>query len=118
MGFFAWLGGLVDQLIDWLGRAAAAFVISLVSIIQAVWHTAIVGVLIPAFGMADILCAIVYAGAILTETLMEIWDPKSLNKPSQLFSIEQAPENTPLPKQRSEVTKVMVLKNLQYSEDH
>ncbi len=114
MGFFAWLGGLVDQFIEWLGRAIAAFARALVSIIQAVWYAAMVGVLIAAFGKALTLYAIFYAGAILTETLMEVWDPKYPNKPSEVFSIEQAPENTPLPKQRSQATKIMALTNIQY----
>lgn len=115
MGFFAWLGGLVDQLIDWLGRAAADFVRALVSILEKVWDSVIVGVLIAAFGIVDTLYVIFYAGAILTETLIEIWDPRYSNKPSEVFSIEQAPENTPLPKQRSQVTKIMAMTNIQYS---
>ncbi len=113
MGFFSWLGGLVDQLLDWLGRAVAAFINALVATIQALWYSAIVGVLIGAFGYAATLYAIFYAGAVLYETLMEVWNPNS-NKPSEVFSIEQAPANTPLPRQRSQVTKVMALKNIQY----
>ncbi|HIK09667.1 MAG TPA: hypothetical protein IGS52_05275 [Oscillatoriaceae cyanobacterium M33_DOE_052] len=115
MGFFAWLGGLVDQFIEWLGQAIAAFARALVSIIQAVWYTAMVGVLIAAFGYASTLYAIFYAGAILTETLMEVWDYRYSNKPAQVFSVEKAPANTPLPRYRSEVTKVMALTNIQYS---
>ncbi|MEB3179463.1 MAG: hypothetical protein VKL59_10580 [Nostocaceae cyanobacterium] len=113
MGFFSWLGGLLDELIAWLGRAFLDFINNLLEIIEAVWYTAIATVLLAAFGAATTLYVIFSAGRTLTETLMEIWDPRYENKPSQVFSIEKAPGKA-LPKKRSEVTTVLELKNLQY----
>ncbi|MGB3510652.1 MAG: hypothetical protein WBA93_15755 [Microcoleaceae cyanobacterium] len=114
MGFFSWLGGLLDQLVDWLGRAFMAFLEALVNTIQLLWYSAIATVLLAAYGFAATLYVIFYAGVTLSETLMEIWDPRYEYKPAQVFSVEAAPTNTPLPKNRSQVTKVMALKNVQY----
>ncbi|MCC3410863.1 MULTISPECIES: hypothetical protein [unclassified Microcoleus] len=111
MGLFAWLGGLLDQLVEWLGRVVAAFLEALVWALQKIWQTAVVSVLIAAFGFVASLYVIFYAGAMLGETIMEIWDPRYADsKPSQVFSIEQAPQISPLPKYRSE-TKTIKLQN-------
>lgn len=115
MGFFGWLGGLLDQLVEWLGRAFMKFIEALIYTIQAVWYTVIASVLIAAFGYAMTLYAIFYAGATMYETIMEVWDPRYQNKPSEPFSIEAAPPNTPLARSRGEVKEVMKLTNVQYS---
>ncbi|MBW4479359.1 MAG: hypothetical protein KME54_21515 [Tolypothrix brevis GSE-NOS-MK-07-07A] len=111
MGLFTWLGSLLNQLITWLGKVVAAFLEALMWAIQAVWDTAIASVLIVAFGADIVLHAIFYAGAIAGETLMEVWDPRYHNsKPSEVFSVTQAPQDSPLPTQRSKA-KVVALKN-------
>jgi hypothetical protein len=111
MGLFAWLGSLLDQLIAWLGRSVADFLEALVYAIQAVWYTAIASVLIAAFGAGVVLYAIFLATEIAGEILMEVWDPRYYDsKPSEVFIIEQAPQNPPLPTQRSQA-KVLSLKN-------
>ncbi len=102
MGFFTWVGSLIDQLIEWLGRAVAAFINALVDLIKALWETVIVTALIAAFGLVATLYVIFYAGAVLGETIMEIWDPAYYSsKPSEVFVLEQAPQNTPLPTNRN-----------------
>jgi hypothetical protein len=111
MGLFAWLGGLLDQLVEWLGRVVAAFLEALVWALQKIWQTLVVSALIAAFGFVATLYVIFYAGAMLGETIMEIWDPRYADsKPSQVFSVEQAPQSSPLPKYRSE-TKIIKLQN-------
>jgi hypothetical protein len=110
MGFFSWLGGLVDQLLDWLGKAVAAFINALAYALEKIWETAVATVLIAAFGVVATLYVIFYAGAVLGETIMEIWDPKYYNsKPSQVFRIKEAPP-TQLPTKRSEA-KILELEN-------
>lgn len=117
MGFFqrtfAWVGSLIDQLIEWLGRAVAAFIDALVWALQKVWETVIVAALIAAFGLVATLYVIFYAGAVLGETIMEIWDPRYYNtKPSEVFVVEQAPtfgkglQDSPLPTNRSAAQKI------------
>lgn len=111
MGLFSWLGSLLDQLISWLGESVAAFLEALILAIQAVWYTVIASILISAFGAGVVLYAIFLAGAIASETLMEVWDPRYYDsKPSQVFSIRQAPQNSPLPTQRSD-SQIIVLEN-------
>ena len=111
MGFFGWLGSLLDQLIAAIARVFAAFLEALVIAIQAIWYAAIASVLISAFGTGVVLYAIFLAGAIAGETLMEVWDPRYYNtKQSQVFSIRQPPQNSPLPTQRSQ-SKVVILEN-------
>jgi hypothetical protein len=115
MGFFTWLGSQVDYLIDqmlgWLGEALSWFIESLISALRKIWDTVITTAIYAAFGAASILYVIFYAGAKLGETIMEIWDPAYYtSKPSQVFKLQQAPQNSPLPTQRSEA-KVLVLEN-------
>ncbi len=79
--------------------------------LQKICETAVAVALIAAFGYVESLYVIFYAGAILGETIMEIWDPQYLDsKPSQVFILKQAGKVVPLPEQRSE-TKVLVLEN-------
>jgi len=113
MGFFSWVGSLIDQLIEWLGRAVAAFINGLVDLIKALWETVIVTALIAAFGLVATLYVIFYAGAVLGETIMEIWDPSYYSsKPSEVFVVEQAPtfgqalQDSPLPTNRSAAKKL------------
>jgi hypothetical protein len=111
MGFFertfAWAGSLIDQLVEWLGKAVKAFIDGLVWVLQRLWETVVVGALIAAFGLVASLYVIFYAGAVLGETIMEIWDPSYYNsKPSQMFILEQAPQSSPLPTQRSEAKRL------------
>lgn len=113
MGFFAWVGSLIDQLIDWLGRVVKAFIEALVWALQKVWETVIVAALIAAFGLVATLYVIFYAGAVLGETIVEIWDPRYYDsKPSQVFIVEQAPtlgkglQDSPLPTNRAAAKKL------------
>ena len=111
MGFFTWLGSLVDQLIEWLGRAVKDFIDALVLTLQRLWETVIVGALIAAFGLVATLYVIFYAGAVLGEIIMEIWDPNYYSsKPSEVFILEEAPKDSPLPDKRSDA-KRLKLKN-------
>ncbi|MCX5965502.1 MAG: hypothetical protein NT070_20955 [Cyanobacteria bacterium] len=111
MGLFQWLGKLLDDLIGWLGRAVAAFLEAFVWALDKIWETAIATVLLAAFGSVVVLYAIFYSGAVLGQTIMEIWDPRySDSKPSQVFQVKQAPQSSPLPKYRSEA-KVIALEN-------
>jgi hypothetical protein len=113
MGFFAWAGGLIDELLAWLGRAFQAFIEGLVWAIEKIWQTAVVTVLIAAFGAVATLYTIFYAGYFLGETIMEVWDPRFYDsKSAQVFKLEKAPQNSPLPTQRSEA-KILKLQNWQ-----
>jgi hypothetical protein len=113
MGFFAWVGSLIDQLVEWLGRAVKAFIDGLIWALQKVWETVIVAALIAAFGLVATLYVIFYAGAVLGETIMEIWDPSYYSsKPSEVFVLEKAPtfgqalQDSPLPANRSAAKKI------------
>lgn len=117
MGFFAWVGGLIDELVAWLGRACKAFIEGLVWALEKIWQTAVVSVLIAAFGAVATLYVIFYAGFLLGETIMEVWDPRYSNsKPSEVIAVKQsptlrpAPQNSPLPTQRSEA-RVLILQD-------
>ncbi|NEO57935.1 MAG: hypothetical protein F6K54_35705 [Okeania sp. SIO3B5] len=111
MGFFAWVGSLIDQFLSWLGEVVRYFIEALVYALQKIWETFVVGVLIAAFGAGATLYVIFYAGAVLGETIMEIWDPRYTNsKPSEVFTLKQAPQDSPLPEYRSEA-KVLELEN-------
>jgi len=111
MGFFSWLGELLDQLLDWLGRAVKVFLEGLIYLLQELWETVIVAALAAAFGFVAVLYVIFYAVGLLGETIMEIWDPNYYDsKPSQVFKMKQAPQNSPLPKRRSDA-KVLTLGN-------
>ncbi len=108
MGFFAWVGSLIDQLVEWLGRVVKAFIEALVWALQKVWETVIVAALIAAFGLVATLSVIFYAAGVLGETIIEIWDPAYYSsKPSQVFVVEQAPslgqglQDSPLPTNRA-----------------
>ncbi|GET38494.1 hypothetical protein [Microseira wollei] len=119
MGFFTWLGSQLDRLASevfnwlrdvttWLAEKLTAFLKALFTGLQKLWETAIASVLTAAFGFASILYVIFYAGSVLGETIMEIWDPRYVNsKPSQVFKLKQAPQNTPLPK-RSEAQTLLI----------
>jgi hypothetical protein len=111
MGLFQWLGRLLDDLISWLGEVVKAFLQGLMWALQKVWETVIATALIAAFGAVGILYVIFYAGEVLGETVMEVWDPANYNsKPSEVFKLQQAPQNSPLPTRRSEA-KVLTLEN-------
>ena len=110
MGLFAWLGSLVDELIEWLGEVFLAFMNALANLLEAIWYTTIATVLIAAFGAVATLYVIFYATELAAETMMEIWDPRYPNKQSQVFKLKQAPQNSPLPTNRSEA-KVLELEN-------
>jgi hypothetical protein len=107
MGFFSWVGSLVDQLLEWLGQVFVAFINGLINLLRLMWETAVATVLIAAFGLVSILYVIFYASAVLGETIMEIWDPASYStKPSEVFTLEQAPQDSPLPTNRSEAKRL------------
>jgi len=111
MGLFSWLGDLLDQLINWLGRIVKAFLEALIWALEELWNAVVAVALVAAFGYAATLYVVFYAGYALGETIMEIWDPHYHDsKSSQVFKLLQAPQDTPLPTRRSEA-KVLVLKN-------
>lgn len=107
MGFFTWVGSLIDQFIEWLGEKVRSFIKALVKVLEKIWETVVAAALIAAFGLVATLYVIFYAGTMLGETIMEIWDPRYANsKPSQVFKLKQAPQNSPLPKYREEAKKL------------
>ncbi len=111
MVFFTWVGSLIDQFLDWLGEVFRHFIEALVYALQKIWETVVAAALIAAFGYAATLYVIFYAGAVLGETIMEIWDPQYANsKPSKVFKLKQAPQSSPLPEYRSEA-KILELEN-------
>jgi hypothetical protein len=101
---------LIDKLIESLGKENLAFIEALARVLEAIWYTAVATVLIAAFGALATLYVIFYAGALLGETMMEIWDPGYPAKQSQVFKLKQAPQSSPLPTNRSEA-KVLELEN-------
>lgn len=111
MGLFQWIGKLLDDLVDWLGKAAKAFLDGLMWALQKLWETTVAAILFAAFGAAAILYVIFYAGAALGETIMEVWDPRYVDsKPSEVIKVKKAPQSSPLPKYRNEA-KVLTLEN-------
>lgn len=105
------MGSLIDQFLDWLGEVFRRFIQALVDALQKIWETFVVAVLIAAFGAGATLYVIFYAGAVLGETIMEIWDPRYANsKPSEVFKLQQAPQDSPLPEYRSEA-KILKLED-------
>ncbi len=111
MGFFSWLGSLLDQFVAWLGRMFMAFFKAFLKLLEGIWTYLIAPVLRAAFGIVNALYVIFYAGTRrLAEVIMEIWDPNHMRKPSQVFKLQKAPSNSPLPERRSDA-KVMVLNN-------
>ncbi len=111
MGLFQWLGKLLDDLISWLGRSVKVFLEELIWALQKIWNTLIAATLLAAFGSAAILYVIFYSGAVLGQTIMEVWDPEYHDsKDSEVFVIGQAPQNSPLPTKRREA-KVLTLEN-------
>ena len=110
MGFFAWAGGLIDQFLDWLGETLRRFIEALVKALQKIWEK-VSKALEAAFGYVAILYVIFFASPVSGETMMEVWDPRYSNsKPSKVFKIKKAPQDSPLPTQRSEA-KILQLED-------
>jgi len=122
MGFFTWLGTWLDRvaesvfnwLVDvttWVVERLIAFLKALFEKLQKIWPTLVAPVLAAAFGELSVLYVIFYAGAVIGQTIMEVWDPLKLkSKPSEVFKLEQAPQSSPLPELRSEA-RVLKLEN-------
>jgi hypothetical protein len=105
---------LEKDFIEHFDRVYYAFIKALIISIQAVWYTAIAPVLVAAFGAGVVLYAIFLAGAVAGETLMEVWDPKYHNsKPSEVFSIRQTPQDSPLPTRRDQ-SRIVMIENWSY----
>jgi hypothetical protein len=115
MGFFTLVGSwllnrlaekVLNWLIDvtiWVAQKLVAFLEPLFIKLQKIWETAVANTLFDRFGAVKILYIIFYAGAARGQTIMEIWDPRYVNsKPSEVFKLKQAPQDSPLPKYRSE----------------
>lgn len=96
MGFFGWLGSLVDQLIDWLGKALSPFINALVNAISNIWENRIFPALKEAFGYAvGTFYMIIYS--LNSRIITELW-PKNSNQPTQGFEIKGlAPPSTHIP---------------------
>jgi hypothetical protein len=99
MGFFGWLGSLVDQLFEWLGSVFKVFINALVSALQSLWETVIVSALIAAFGFAVILYVIFYV--VNGKTIAEFWDPQKDEETSSFEISGLAPPGTPIPRKSS-----------------
>ena len=111
MRLFQWLGKLLDDLIYWLGEVVKIFLQDLVWDLQRLWETAIAAALTAAFGTTAVLYVIFYAGVVLGETIMEVWNPAKYNsRPSEVFNLQQAPQDSPLPTSRREA-KILILEN-------
>jgi len=121
MGFFTWVGGLIDGLLAWLGQTVLSFIEALVYALEKIWETAVVTVLFAAFGAVATLYVIFYAGYLAGETIMEVWDPRYVNsKGSRVIKVKEAPklgmapQNSPLPPEskRSDC-QILTLENWQ-----
>ena len=87
MGFFGWLGSLVDQLLEWLGSAFKFFINALVSELESLWKTVIRSALIAAFGFVAILYVIFYI--VNGETIAEFWDAEQNTIPPIRFKVKR-----------------------------
>ena len=111
MSLFSWVGKLIDDMVNWLGRVARAFVKGLIWSLQRIWEAMVIEILIAAFGLTPTLYLIFYAGHSMGESFMEIWSPSDKHKPSKVFSLVQATDQSnPLPINRHD-TCVMELNN-------
>jgi len=117
MKLFSWLQYLFDQLLVFFRskrtilKTEEKFLEELILSLQEIWEAAVATVLVAAFGYVSTLYVIFYPCYMTGETIMEIWDPNYYDsKPSQIFKLKQAPQNSPLPKRRSEA-KVLTLEN-------
>ncbi|MCC5900133.1 MAG: hypothetical protein JJU32_19755 [Phormidium sp. BM_Day4_Bin.17] len=104
MGLFqnglGWVGGLIDSLLNWLGRALEAFIKALVSLLQILWEISILAILLPAFGALSILHVIFYSGVAAGVIFAEFWDPNHMNPKPEVFKISEASKDIPLLKKR------------------
>ena len=112
MGRYQWVSSLFDQLIAWLGEVVTNFVRKLIENIKRDWNKLILPTLISAFTVeAIVLYTIFYAGPVVGQTIMEIWDARYFDtKESQVFILKEAPQDTPLSTNRSEA-KILQLEN-------
>ena len=109
MSFFGWLGNLFNQLVDWLGRAFSTFIEKLVNAFSYLWRT-ISESLYEIYGFVNYFYVIFYQN--YGKVMMELWDPKQINKPSHVFDIKEAPQGVPLPPIRGDA-KVLTLTSSQ-----
>jgi hypothetical protein len=109
MGLFAWVGSLIDQLVDWLTEALRSFINALIGALKLIWDTAVATVLIATFGLVGTLYVIFYAGTTRGKTIMEVWNPQNMDQASEVFIMDQAPPNQQMPKRGNE--RVLTLKN-------
>lgn len=110
MGFFQWLGQLLDDLVEWLGRAFTVFIEELILALKNIWELAVETALLAAFGAVSVLYVIFYAAASSAKTIMEVWDPNYFDsKPSEIFVVDKAPQDSPLPTHRNKA-KILKLK--------
>ncbi|EAW39011.1 hypothetical protein [Lyngbya sp. PCC 8106] len=103
MGFLKKSGRLFNQLVNWLGKVFKKFIHNLINNLNKVWKQ-VETALIKAYGFVHGLYVIFYKGY---ETIMEVWDSKFRGKPSQVFTIKEAPQDSPLPTREN--SKPMVL---------
>lgn len=80
MGFFGWLGGVVDDFVDWLGRAFMAFINALVEILESIWDSIIEPLIQGILGYVRVVSFIIFEQ--LDEVIIQIWDPNNRQKGS------------------------------------
>ncbi len=80
MGFFGWLGNLVDDFLDWLGEAFRPFINALVEILQSMWDSVIESLIYEYFGDVEVISFIIIER--LGKILIQLWNPKNRQKGS------------------------------------
>lgn len=80
MGFFGWLGGLVDDFLSWLGNAFIAFINAVVERLQSIWDSIIEPLIEEVLGYARVISFIIIEE--LNEVVIKLWNPSNRDKGS------------------------------------
>jgi hypothetical protein len=84
MGFFGWLGGLVDDFLSWLGNSFIAFINAVVERLESIWDK-IQPRIEKILGYVQVLSFIIIEE--LGEIIIELWDPNNRQKGSVTKSL-------------------------------